>query len=134
MLNGLKKLRAEFVQRHVHAGQALAAKVEQHRNAFNLAGAALGLAMLSFAAVDTANAQLTARYNEVRISNAVNVIFTYIEGSFGALVMVCAGVGAILSSAFGQYRASLGLLVVALGSFTLRSFVGTFFNDKTLHG
>ena len=45
------------------------------------------------------------------------------------MVMVAAGIGAILSSAFGQYRAALGLLVVAVGAFILRSLLGTFFND-----
>lgn len=63
------------------------------------------------------------------MDQVINAIFTYLEGSFGALVMVCAGIGAIVSSAFGQYRAALGLLVVAVGAFVLRSLVGTFFND-----
>ncbi|MCO6429696.1 MAG: hypothetical protein J5J00_02465 [Deltaproteobacteria bacterium] len=68
-------------------------------------------------------------YNDARIAEATNAIFTYLEGSFGALVMVVAGVGAILSAAFGQYRSALGLFVVAIGAFILRSIVSTFFND-----
>lgn len=68
-------------------------------------------------------------YNDARIVEATNAVFTYLEGSFGALVMVIAGVGAILSAAFGQYRSALGLFVVAIGSFILRSIVSTFFND-----
>ena len=75
---------------------------------------------------------LQTNYNDVRVSNSVNAVLTYIEGTFGALVMVAAGVGAILSSAFGQYRAALGLMVVAIGAFILRSFVATFFNDTTV--
>lgn len=78
--------------------------------------------------VDAENG-LRATYNDARLSDAINVVLTYIEGSFGAMVMVAAGIGAILSSAFGQYRAALGLLVVAVGAFILRSLVGTFFND-----
>lgn len=73
-------------------------------------------------------------YNDERIASAVARIFTYLEGSFGALVMVCAGLGAILSSAFGQYRAALGCLVVAIGAFILRAFVITFFNTNGIDG
>ena len=72
----------------------------------------------------------TTTYNDSRLNNAMNAILTYIEGSFGALIMVAAGIGAIVSSAFGQYRAALGLLVVAVGSFILRSLISTFFNDR----
>lgn len=71
-------------------------------------------------------------YNDVRFSDSLNAILVYIEGTFGAMVMVSAGIGAILSSAFGQYRAALGLLVVAVGAFILRSLVGTFFNDSSI--
>jgi|688.fasta_scaffold778778_1 hypothetical protein len=69
------------------------------------------------------------QYNNVRLTSATNGILLYLEGSFGALVMVASGIGAILSSAFGQYRAALGLMVVAVGSFILRSLMSTFFND-----
>lgn len=71
-------------------------------------------------------------YNDERIAEAVNRIFQYLEGAFGALVMVAAGLGAILAAAFGQYRAALGLLVVAVGAFILRSLVATFFNDESI--
>ena len=95
-----------------------------------IVGVVLIVAGLTFDA--DAQFGLTTRYNDVRISNAVNAVLTYLEGTFGALVMVAAGVGAILSSAFGQYRAALGLLVVAVGAFILRSLVSTFFNDATI--
>ncbi|MCO6429694.1 MAG: hypothetical protein J5J00_02455 [Deltaproteobacteria bacterium] len=68
-------------------------------------------------------------YNDQRIVESANAVLTYLEGSFGALVMVASGIGAILSAAFGQYRAALGLMVVAIGSFILRSLMSTFFND-----
>ena len=71
-------------------------------------------------------------YNDMRLADATNAILTYIEGTFGAMVMVGAGIMAILSSAFGQYRAALGLLVVAVGAFILRSLIGTFFNDVNI--
>lgn len=94
-----------------------------------------GIALLGLGMVNISSAQsgaLTITYNDNRIANSVNAILTYIEGSFGALIMVAAGLGAILSSAFGQYRAALGLLVVAVGAFILRSVLATFFNDRSL--
>lgn len=71
-------------------------------------------------------------YNDDRVAEAADVILTYINGAFGALVMIACGVGAILSSAFGQYRAALGLMVVAVGSFILRSLVNTWFNTENM--
>jgi hypothetical protein len=68
-------------------------------------------------------------YNDDRIANAVNAIMTYLEGSFGALIMAASGIGAIMSAAFGQYKAAFSLMAVAVGSFILRSLISTFFND-----
>ena len=42
--------------------------------------------------------------------------------------MVTAGLGAIVTAALGAYRAAVGLLVVAIGAFILRSLVDIFFN------
>jgi hypothetical protein len=89
---------------------------------------ALGLIIVNFGLVDGAEAR-NIKYNQQRISESVNAILTYLEGTVGALVMVSCGIGAIMSSAFGQYRASLGLMVVAVGAFILRSLMSTFFND-----
>ena len=72
------------------------------------------------------------QYNDQRIMDVIGAIFTYMEGAFGALIMVAAGIGAIVASAFGQYKAALGLLAVAVGAFVLRSLVSTFFNDTGL--
>jgi hypothetical protein len=96
---------------------------------------AVGVTLLSIGYIDAASAAGGGhhiQYNDVRLGESVNAILTYIEGTFGAMVMVAAGIGAILSSAFGQYRAALGLLVVAVGAFILRSLVGTFFNDNQI--
>lgn len=95
-----------------------------------------GITTMALGLVDDATAQIgygsEIHYNATRINDAVNAIMTYLEGSFGALIMAAAGVGAIMSAAFGQYRASLSLLVVAVGSFILRSLIGTFFNDMEI--
>ncbi len=75
---------------------------------------------------------LTTLYNDVRMSDALNAILTYVEGTYGAMIMVASGIGAIMSSAFGQYRSALGLMVVSVGAFILRSLVSTFFNDVNI--
>ncbi len=101
---------------------------------FSLSITAVGVGIIGFGIIDDAMAQMssgaTIHYNADRLNDAVNAIMTYLEGSFGALIMACAGVGAIMSAAFGQYKASLSLLVVAVGSFILRSLMGTFFDDS----
>lgn len=61
------------------------------------------------------------------IQGAVGSLFMLIEGAFGALIMVVAGIGAIIAASMGAYRASLGMLVVAVGSFILRALVSLFF-------
>lgn len=74
------------------------------------------------------------RYNDARVTEVTNGLLTYLEGSFGALLMAAAGIFAVMAAAIGQYRAALALLVVAIGAFILRSFMATFFNDTAITG
>lgn len=69
----------------------------------------------------------TPEFEPELIQCAVANLFKLIEGAFGALIMVVSGIGAIIAAAMGAYRASLGMLVVAVGSFILRSLVSLFF-------
>lgn len=94
----------------------------------------VALAILVGVLPDLALAQYfqKANFNDARIAEAADIIFTYLNGSFGAMMMVCSGIAAIIAGAFGQYRAFLGLMVVAVGSFIIRSLVSTFFNDISL--
>lgn len=66
---------------------------------------------------------------ECPIKNAVARLFMLIEGAFGALIMVVAGLGAIAAASMGAYRAAVGMLVVAVGAFILRSLVSLFFGS-----
>ncbi len=94
----------------------------------------VGAALLSSGILADAIAQAgPGNYNDERVAEVTNRIFAYTEGTFGALLMVAAGIGAIFSAAVGQYKAALGLLVVAVGAFILRSLVGTFFNDQGIN-
>lgn len=126
----IEKTKAQYVKLGQVLGAALNAPSSRQIQVMLFV---LGVGLLSAGLADSASAAgLTTRFNDTRLANSVNAILTYLEGTFGALVMVCAGVGAILSSAFGQYKAALGLMVVAVGAFILRSFIGTFFNDRNV--
>lgn len=71
-----------------------------------------------------------AAFDPVLIENAVGNLFQLIEGAFGALIMVVSGIGAIVAAAMGAYRAAVGMIVVAVGSFILRSLVSLFFGTQ----
>ena len=90
----------------------------------------LGVALIGASLSIDAIAQ--TKYNDEKIANATNAVLLYLEGSFGALVMAAAGIGAIMSASFGQYKAALSLMIVAVGAFILRSFMSTFFNDENI--
>lgn len=88
----------------------------------------LAMGLLVDAQAATTDGRIT--YNDSKITNSVNAVLLYLEGSFGALVMAAAGIGAIVAAAFGGYKAALSLMVVAVGAFILRSIMSTFFNDR----
>ncbi len=96
----------------------------------------LGIGLLATGLVGASEAQLAnapgsgVAAGDDRIYEIVNRIFLLIEGNLGALVMIAAGLGAIIAAAFGAYRAAVGLLVVAVGAFILRSLVAIFFDWK----
>ncbi len=79
-----------------------------------------------------------ANFDDALIRGAVGNMFKLIEGAFGALIMVVAGLGAIVAASMGAYRAAVGMLVVAVGAFILRAlvslFFGTDFADYTSNG
>lgn len=71
-----------------------------------------------------------AAYEDDLVRGAVANLFALIEGAFGALIMVVAGLGAIVAAAMGAYRAAVGMLVVAVGAFILRALVSLFFGAE----
>ena len=52
----------------------------------------------------------------------------YICGSFGALVMMATFLVSIIFAALKRYRIALGLLLISVGSFVIRSLIATWFN------
>ena len=107
---------------------------KQARAVLFVAGVSMIALSLSLDAIAQAGGggMVYTKYNDLKVANAVNAVLTYLEGSFGALVMAAAGIGAIMSASFGQYKAALSLMIVAVGAFILRSFMSTFFNDENI--
>lgn len=95
----------------------------------------LGIAILDHGHIQSVWAQgggptgshTNAQFEPILIEHGVGNLFMLIEGAFGALVMVVSGIGAIIAASMGAYRAAVGMLVVAVGSFILRSLVSLFF-------
>jgi len=69
-------------------------------------------------------------FQDTLIRNATGNLFRFIEGAFGALLVVSAGLGAIIAAILGAYRTAFSLLVVAVGAFILRAYVSLFFGTN----
>ena len=122
----MKKFKEKYLLACQKIGTAFVAPTEvQGRIALLAVGAAL--ITLGTSDVAFAGSGNTIAIQDEKVEGMVKAIIEFIEGSFGALIMVIAGIGAIVSAAFGQYRAALGMLAVAIGAFILRSLVKTFF-------
>jgi hypothetical protein len=76
----------------------------------------------------------TTPFDDSQIRLAVCQLFKLIEGSFGGLIMTVAGIGAIVASAFGGYKAAISLRVTGISAFILRSFVSLFFGSPCCDG
>jgi hypothetical protein len=88
-----------------------------------------GVALLAHGLTGIAAAQNAIEFNDYYIERAVCSLYALIEGAFGALLTTVAGIGAIVGSAFGAYRAAISLIVVSCGAFILRSLVSLFFGS-----
>ncbi len=83
------------------------------------------------AAIDPIDPEpLEADYDDTLNRFAAGNLLMFIEGSFGALIMITAGLGAIIAGAFGAYKAAISLLFVAVGAFILRALVSLFFGTN----
>ena len=67
---------------------------------------------------------------DTKLRQVIELVLYFVEGPFGALIMVTAGLGAIVAAAMGSYKAALGLFVVGVGAFILRSLVKIFFGNS----
>lgn len=106
---------------------------------FSLSLIAVGVGTIAFGIMDAAMATYSPtviNYTCDSQTNVANVIMNYIEGSFGAVLMAFAGIGAICSATLAKRKSSkklrllaLGFFVIALGLFLSRAVIETYFND-----
>ena len=71
---------------------------------------------------------ISVTINTTQIGIAACRILCMIEGNFGALLMVVAGLGTIMAAALGSFKTASSLLVVACASFILSSLAHMWFN------
>ena len=84
----------------------------------------VGVGLISAGVMNVAHAQI----DDEPITRVIQILLgDLVEGSFGALIMIVAGLVAIIAAAMGAYRAAMAALVVAVGAFILRAFVSAFF-------
>lgn len=69
-------------------------------------------------------------YNDSLSRCATGNLYRLIEGAFGALVMVVAGLAAIIAAAMGAYKMAISLVFIAVGAFILRALVSLFFGTN----
>lgn len=133
MKNALKYI----AEKYTAICQRTALCVERNASALMLV---LGVVLLTGGVVEMSAAQgagpsgsfTEADFDDALIKHSVGNLFKLIEGAFGALIMVVAGLGAIVAAAMGAYRAAVGMLVVAVGAFILRALVSLFFGTDYL--
>ncbi len=53
------------------------------------------------------------------------------DGDLGSLLAALSGVAAIIASAMGGFKAAWGLLVVSVGSYILKAYIGIWFDECT---
>lgn len=81
-----------------------------------------GFLLIGIASAESAQGMESAKF-------AIEQICGHIQGNLGALLMSAAGVGAVVSGAMGNFRASFALIIVGVGAFTTSSIMSLFFPD-----
>jgi hypothetical protein len=61
-------------------------------------------------------------------------VMNLLAGPFGALVMVVAGLAAVVTAAMGAYKMAMSCVVIACGSYLVEAFAKLFFGDDIFDG
>ena len=101
----------------------LSLTAERHANTILFV---LGIFLVCFGAAGAVYAQGDI-FGLGRYNTACSYLLGFIEGPFGALVTVGAGIGAIIAAAVGGFKMAWTLVVVAIGAFILRAWITLFF-------
>lgn len=116
----IRFLNIRVISRWLHS------KTQVDRDSAIISGSAIAIALL-YPCVSLAQEEGIRRVSLLLLEELI-------EGPFGALVMIVAGLVAIVSAAMGAYRAAMSCLIVAIGAFTLRTFVEIFFGPDAFGG
>jgi Ca-activated chloride channel family protein len=73
-----------------------------------------------------------ASYNDTPIAERADIMLTYMNGQFGAMLMILSFLFAVYSVIFRKFKLSGVFVMLTCLTFTLRSLVSTWFNDTTL--
>jgi len=69
-------------------------------------------------------------YHSARLDSSMSVIFSYLEGSFGALLMVTSFIAAVVCLFMRRWKLAGALLAIAILAFFLRSLTVAFFSTE----
>ncbi|MDR2337031.1 MAG: hypothetical protein LBE20_00055 [Deltaproteobacteria bacterium] len=92
-----------------------------------------GIVILTYAIANIAiaqpanNNQGTGAAAGAIIKDQMCKILILLEGPFGALVMVVAGLAAVVTAAMGAYKMAMSCVVIACGSYIVGAFLVLFF-------
>ena len=75
-----------------------------------------------------AHAQAKSGYNGKKYGELCKRVLETVEGNFGGLLTAAAGLGAVVASAAGGFKMAWSLLVVSIGTFTLRTYQEIWFS------
>ena len=68
---------------------------------------------------------------ETIIKKQLCKILALLEGAFGALITVVAGLAAVVTAAMGAYKMAMSCVVIACGSYLVQAFMKLFFGESS---
>lgn len=98
----------------------------------NLCCFILGISLLMYGLTHLSFADTPADGSEAAeiIKKQMCKIMVLLEGPFGALICVVAGLAACVTAAMGAYKMAMACVVIACGVFVTESFTRLFFGDS----
>ena len=123
MLDNIFRLKAKIAYVSTKSHVVVTSLIDNHQTAFLFIS---GVCLLTLGLSEIA---VAASFNDDEIKEALCDILKLVEGSFGALIMAVAGLGAIVSAAVGGYRTAMSCVVISCGAMITRSVIILFFGE-----
>ena len=100
----------------------------------NLCLFVFGVCILTYGLAKFSYADVASSAAEDIIKEQLCKILTLIQGPFGALITIVAGLAAIVTAAMGGYKLAMSCVVIACGSYIISAFVALFFGPDMVTG